>query len=79
MWKCMYLGISDKLKPTVEGPYPIERVFTNGTVNIQMGPNTIKRINIRRIKPRHRFCQIQVEQAEEEIDAALDLTHGEGE
>ena len=79
MWKRMYLGFSDKLKPTVEGPYPIERVFTNGTVNIWMGPNTIERINIRRIKPRHRLRQIQEEQAEEDLDAALDLAHGEGE
>ena len=66
VWKKMYLGFSDKLKPTVEGPYPIEQVFTNGTENIRTGPNTLERINIRRIRPRHRLRQ-------------LELPHGEGE
>ena len=47
----MYLGFSDKLKPSVEGPYRIERVFTNGTVNIRLGPNVVERINIRHIRP----------------------------
>ena len=66
VWKKMYLGFSDKLQPTVEGPYPIERVFTNGTVNIRTGANVIERINIRRIKPRFALRQ-------------QELPHGEGE
>ena len=53
VWKKMYLGFSDKLLPTYEGPFPIERVFTNGTVNIRTGPNMMERINIRRTRPRH--------------------------
>ena len=66
VWKKMYLGFSDKLKPTVEGPYPITQVFTNGTVNIQLGRNQVERINIRRIKPKFPLRHV-------------DLTHGEGE
>ena len=42
VWKRMYLGFLDKLLPTYEGPFPIERVFTNGTVNIRMGPNMLE-------------------------------------
>jgi len=45
------LGFSDKLKPAWQGPYPIERVHTNGTVTIRLTPNATERINIRRIKP----------------------------
>ena len=52
VWKKMYLGFSDKLKPTVTGPYRIERVFTNGTVTIRLSPNQVERINIRRIRPK---------------------------
>ena len=53
VWKKRYLGFSDKLLPTVEGPYPITQVFTNGTVSIQLSPTQVERINIRRVKPRH--------------------------
>ena len=66
VWKKMYLGFLDKLKPTVEGPYPITQVFTNGTVNIQLGRNQVERINIHRVKPKFPLCHV-------------DLTHGEGE
>ena len=52
VWKKMYLGFSDKLKPTVTGPFPIEKVHTNGTVTIRLSPNQLERINIRRIRPR---------------------------
>ena len=48
----MYLGFSDKLKPTVTGPFPIEQVHTNGTVTLRLSPNQLERINIRRIRPR---------------------------
>ena len=58
VWKKMYLGMSDKLKPTVEGPYRVTQVFTNGTVAIRLSPNVVERINIRRIKPRHRFRRL---------------------
>jgi hypothetical protein len=40
-----------KLGVRTEGPYPIERVHANGTVTIQLRPDTFERINIRRILP----------------------------
>ena len=49
VWKKRYLGLSDKLQETIEGPCPIEQVWTNGTVCIRLGPNLVERINIRRI------------------------------
>jgi transposase InsO family protein len=52
VWKREYLGFSDKLKPTVSGPYPITRVHTNGTVTILLSANIQERINIRRIRPK---------------------------
>ena len=51
VWKKVYLGLSDKLKATVEGPYEISRVHTNGTVTIRLHPNITERINIRRVRP----------------------------
>ena len=51
VWKKQHIGFSDKLKPTMQGPYKITRVHTNGTVTIQLSPNVTKRINIRRIRP----------------------------
>ena len=47
------LSLSDKLKPTFTGPYPILQVHTNGTVTIRLRDNLTERINIRRIKPYH--------------------------
>ena len=52
VWKRKYLGFSDKLLPSVEGPYEIVRVHTNGTVTIQLSDRVQERINIRRVKPR---------------------------
>ena len=52
VWKREYLGLSDKLKPTVTGPYPIVRVHTNGTVTLRLNDHVLERINIRRIRPR---------------------------
>ena len=52
VWKCNYLGLSDKLKPTVSGPYSVQRVHTNGTVTIGLSPHVSERINIRRIRPK---------------------------
>jgi hypothetical protein len=52
VWKQNYIGLLDKLKPTVSGPYPIERVHTNGTVTIRLSPHVQERINIRRICPK---------------------------
>jgi hypothetical protein len=52
VWKRNHLGFSDKLLPSVSGPYPIERVHTNGTVTIRLSPSVVERIGIRRIKPR---------------------------
>ena len=52
VYKRNYLGLSDKLKPTLSGPYEILRVHTNGTVTLRLSPNQVERINIRRIRPR---------------------------
>jgi transposase InsO family protein len=41
----------DKLESRAHGPYVITAVHTNGTVTIQLSPNVIERISIRRIKP----------------------------
>ena len=51
--KKMVLSLSDKLKPTFTGPYPIIQVHTNGTVTIRLRDNLTERINIQRIKPYH--------------------------
>lgn len=52
VWKRNYIGLSDKLKNTVEGPFEITRVHTNGTVTIQLSPSVTERISIRRIRPK---------------------------
>ena len=54
VWKKEHLGLSDKLKDTMSGPYPIVRVHTNGTVVIRLSPNVTERINIRRLRPKKR-------------------------
>ena len=51
--KKMVLSLSDKLKPTFTGPYPIIQVHTNGTVTIRLRDNLTEWINIQRIKPYH--------------------------
>ena len=38
--KKMVLSLSDKLKPTFTGPYPILQVHTNGTVTIRLSHRT---------------------------------------
>lgn len=43
-----------KMDARAEGPYPIERVHTNGTLTIRLNPRVIERINIRRVKPYRR-------------------------
>ena len=40
-----------KLDETLHGPYPITRVYTNGTVDIQLKGTTIDRMNIRKLVP----------------------------
>ena len=67
VWKKNVLGFSDKLTPTVTGPYPIERVHTNGTVTIKLSPRISERLNIRRIRPKF------------PLSLAAVLPHGEGE
>ena len=57
VWKKIYLGHSNKLSPSVEGPYRVDQVYTNGTVLIRLGPNLVERINIRWIRPRYHPCQ----------------------
>ena len=47
------LSLSDKLKPSFTGPYPILQVHTNGTITIHLHENLTERINIQRIKPYH--------------------------
>jgi len=45
----------DKLSPRANaGPYSIETVHANGTVTIRINPNTLERINLRRIRPYRR-------------------------
>ena len=51
--KKLVLSLSDKLKPTFTGPYPILQVHTNSTVTIHLRDNLTEWINIRRIKPYH--------------------------
>ena len=41
----------NKGEPRGDGPFVIERVHTNGTLTIRLSPNSIERINIRRVKP----------------------------
>ena len=43
-----------KLGTRALGPYCIENVHTNGTLTIRLGPHTIERISIRRVKPYRR-------------------------
>ena len=43
-------GPGDKMKPYAQGPYPILRIHTNGSVTVQKG-HIHERVNIRRIKP----------------------------
>jgi transposase InsO family protein len=52
VYKKHYIGLSDKLKPTVSGPFEITRVHTNGTVTIALNAHVEERINIRRIRPK---------------------------
>ena len=59
VWKNQQIGFSDKLKPTMQGPYKIIRVHTNGTVTIQLSPNVTERINICRIRPAYPLRQQQ--------------------
>ena len=40
-----------KLEPRAHGPYRIERVYTNGTIDVLRRENVIERINIRRVIP----------------------------
>ena len=40
-----------KLDPQAEGPYNINKIHTNGTVELQLTDDLTERINIRRIKP----------------------------
>ena len=43
-------NIKQKLNP-LQGPFPIEKVHTNGTVTIRRSPTVSERINIRRLHP----------------------------
>jgi hypothetical protein len=69
VWKRNYLGFSDKLMPTVSGPYPIDRVHTNGTVTIRLSLNQTERINIRHICPKFPLSS----------SSQTELSHGKGE
>jgi transposase InsO family protein len=53
VWKRNYIGLSDKLKATVSGPFEITRVHTNGTATIRLSPMVTERISIRRIRPKY--------------------------
>ena len=41
----------NKMQPSFEGPYPILRGHTNGTITIQRTNGVEERINIRRVRP----------------------------
>lgn len=41
----------DKLEPRLHGPYRIQQVYTNGTVDLIIPPGYIERVNIRQIVP----------------------------
>jgi hypothetical protein len=45
----------DKMEPRAVGPYRITRVHSNGTITIELSPGVVERINIRRVKPYHRW------------------------
>ena len=45
-------GIIRKMSTPREGPYPITKVYTNGTVRIRRG-SVNEQINIRRLTPYH--------------------------
>lgn len=45
-------GILRKLSTPRTGPYQVQQVFSNGTINIQKGV-VIQRVNIRRVSPYH--------------------------
>ena len=59
VWKNQQIGFSDKLKPTIQGPYKIIRVHTKGTVTIQLSHNVTERINIHRIRRAYPLQQQQ--------------------
>ena len=41
----------NKLKPRAIGPFPIQRVYQNGTIDIKRTPYVTERINIRQVIP----------------------------
>ena len=41
-----------KLDPKWEGPFSIDRIYTNGTVDLRLSPNVTERVNLRHIKPK---------------------------
>ena len=41
----------NKLQEVLHGPYRITRIYTNGTVEIQLNPDTFDRVNIRKLVP----------------------------
>ena len=45
-------GIKPKLSAPREGPYRVEKVYSNGTIRIRRG-HVSERINIRRVQPYH--------------------------
>ena len=45
------LSHSDKLVPSLTGPFEVIQVHTNGTCTIHLSPNQTKHINICRPKP----------------------------
>ena len=41
----------NKLEPRAIGPFTIQKVYQNGTLDIARSPHVTKRINIRRVIP----------------------------
>ena len=55
--KKQYIGLSDKLLNTVQGPYPITTVHTNGTISIKLTSVTTERINTHCVLPKRSVPQ----------------------
>ena len=47
-----------KLEPRAHGPYHIERVYANGTLDILIRENVIQRIDVRQVIPFRRYHSV---------------------
>ena len=40
-----------KMEPKLHGPYPITRIYVNGTVDVELRPGVTQRFNVRKVVP----------------------------